>query len=1502
MATKDRRKLQHIHSSIADKQPTPQSLEVGEIAVNNSADKEFLSLKNSNDKVVRFSSDSTLIDWIENKEVVPYKGYVRGETGPSATSGETPSADAYGSYGITNNDLLTNKSNLIFKINQVAAKKTVKYDKINAAKDLYNKDINPSENTPTGKTDGAGFFIDMSRYAMIGANPSFSSITVTDKSDLSGNTTIANGDGTGTRTGHTLAIKTTDVTANDTNWTETITNRTSTVTNETDKITTLNESATTRTTVVGTENLTVSGTTTEVHTGNVTITNSASVTATTNGTTTETKVGNVIENHSGTTTETKAGKVTETNLADKQESTSGNSYNDVKLAYSGTTGGTTTEVKVGVVTENNLSAKTENTTGVLTENNSSDHIVNTTGTTNITRTGVVTEDNKNNVTRTTSGTTTETFKGQVTENNQSGYTVNTTGNVIVNTTGTTTETKTGNVTENHSGTTTENKRGVVTENNLSDKTENTTGAHSIYSTGNTCINSQANANFYGKVNTNIGVACDGTTKGSATTVVGTTTLNMSGATTTISGNTTNVTGATTLNLSGNTTNKRALTANTTSTSAYTSATTATTVIGTSNTSATTATLSGNTLDITEATRLSAKTPSTYVSGSTLDIKESNTTISSCTKLDITSDDLNFNSCTTAGTVDFNFCNGFGVNSNDIKLHQCASAGSISISAQTQNINGGNLTVNESGNTKIYSTGNTNIESTGNTYAVSRGNTQIVAVGDLLETAGGVVNLISQENSVIIASNGVNHSVDISANGNGGDVSVSAKEALCMTAGTVAALVGSAKTNIGMNCNDGGDTTTLNVRGVTTNISAGTLTETVTGTTNETHTGAVTINNGAAKTETTTGAVTENNKAGYTVNTTGDTCLQSTADVNVGGAANTNIGTNCDDSVKANYVNIKAKSGITETANTVTISGTNTVNVSGATVNESGTTHNENFTNYDVNASNDYCVSAATRANFYGKATNIGIDCNGTTIATATTVEGTTVGISGGTTNVSGGTINVKSTGATNISGGNKVNIVGTGGVVIKGYTAESNIVLDSTDCVLIYDSTRPGEHDACLNVDGTIEIPIPCDGITSTTVNGALCEILDRGEVSMDVTSNPAPGILKRYTIKQNGANISGTANGVIDVPKDFLLKSAAVVYGNASADRTSFTACTGTQTNCHWYIELVFNVKDGTSEESKLYLEEDDFIKDITDNNPSGVVADSTYNNVAVKVDYDGKKNWVSATTTPTIHAKENIYADGNISGTNITASTAIRANNVSASTISAATFTGAMSKKLTWAAGAFTADTTGYNGSADKIITVPTAISHIATRGKLTITHNGLSDTYDPASDKSMTLPHSALSFSYGSVSAKTGSDSYNTSAAKSITIPTSIDDLKNYNGTCVEIPHNVCVTGTITSSGAIYSSDRNLKENIMNVSREEINKASNVLAKSFNFKSDESKRKVYGVIAQDVQEVGLDELVHTDDNGNLGVDYTSLLLLKIAYLEDLCGQMYGRIIKLEDKLNDK
>lgn len=193
---KDRKKLVHIHSNITDKQPRPEALEVGEIAVNNgisgNTDCSFLSIKNAKNEVVRFSSDEQMISWTEKKEVIPFEGQVRGEDGPESTK---DSGD-YGSYGITNDDLLNNKSNLVIKFNQVAASNTPKSKIINGGKDIYGKLVN---GTPDASRKGAGIAIDMSRYAMRGANPSFSSLTITNGTTLegglnvSGNTKIGNG-------------------------------------------------------------------------------------------------------------------------------------------------------------------------------------------------------------------------------------------------------------------------------------------------------------------------------------------------------------------------------------------------------------------------------------------------------------------------------------------------------------------------------------------------------------------------------------------------------------------------------------------------------------------------------------------------------------------------------------------------------------------------------------------------------------------------------------------------------------------------------------------------------------------------------------------------------------------------------------------------------------------------------------------------------------------------------------------------------------------------------------------------------------------------------------------------------------------------------------------------------------------------------------------------------------------------------------------------------------
>ena len=79
--SKDRKKLLHIHSSVNDKQPTPSTLELGELGVNNAKGNAFISTKNSDGEVVRFSEDDTIINWMEMKEIMPYEAKLRGSDG-----------------------------------------------------------------------------------------------------------------------------------------------------------------------------------------------------------------------------------------------------------------------------------------------------------------------------------------------------------------------------------------------------------------------------------------------------------------------------------------------------------------------------------------------------------------------------------------------------------------------------------------------------------------------------------------------------------------------------------------------------------------------------------------------------------------------------------------------------------------------------------------------------------------------------------------------------------------------------------------------------------------------------------------------------------------------------------------------------------------------------------------------------------------------------------------------------------------------------------------------------------------------------------------------------------------------------------------------------------------------------------------------------------------------------------------------------------------------------
>ena len=141
--SKDRKKLIHIHSNVYDKQPKSDNLEYGELAVNYSDNMSFISTKKNNGSVVRFSDDDTLVDWMERKAVFPYKGEVE----------ET--------------NLTENKSRINFTFNQQVARNTPHHD------DALN-----------------GFSVDMSKYAMIGGNPTFNEIKATSIINPNGNVEI----------------------------------------------------------------------------------------------------------------------------------------------------------------------------------------------------------------------------------------------------------------------------------------------------------------------------------------------------------------------------------------------------------------------------------------------------------------------------------------------------------------------------------------------------------------------------------------------------------------------------------------------------------------------------------------------------------------------------------------------------------------------------------------------------------------------------------------------------------------------------------------------------------------------------------------------------------------------------------------------------------------------------------------------------------------------------------------------------------------------------------------------------------------------------------------------------------------------------------------------------------------------------------------------------------------------------------------------------------------
>ena len=129
------------------------------------------------------------------------------------------------------------------------------------------------------------------------------------------------------------------------------------------------------------------------------------------------------------------------------------------------------------------------------------------------------------------------------------------------------------------------------------------------------------------------------------------------------------------------------------------------------------------------------------------------------------------------------------------------------------------------------------------------------------------------------------------------------------------------------------------------------------------------------------------------------------------------------------------------------------------------------------------------------------------------------------------------------------------------------------------------------------------------------------------------------------------------------------------------------------------------------------------------------------------------------------------------------------------------------------------------------------------------------------------------------------------------TTVVNLPTESSTLVRVPIKTTYNHdrTIKTSKSIYASsfyensDIRLKENIQRIDQSDLTKQVDLV--QFNFKDSDTKK--YGVIAQQLEQVGLQNLVYEND-GKKAVDYISLLVLEIQRLRNEIGELKQEINK--------
>ena len=521
--------------------------------------------------------------------------------------------------------------------------------------------------------------------------------------------------------------------------------------------------------------------------------------------------------------------------------------------------------------------------------------------------------------------------------------------------------------------------------------------------------------------------------------------------------------------------------------------------------------------------------------------------------------------------------------------------------------------------------------------------------------------------------------------------------------------------------------------------------------------------------------------------------------------------------------------------------------------------------------------------------------------------------------LSEGTVNVNgnfNAGKTNIDGTLTVN----GDVKVEG---------DKFDVK----STTTNFSGTSFNITGTTNFHGNTNTTGNTTINGNLT-VHGTSNLQGATTLNSTLSVDGNTDLK-NGLDVTGTTNinGATNITGDTLINGSETITSNLNVSGNT-------------------NIKGTLTVDGKTTINDD---LDVTGNtNITGATNIGGTTTIDDNLNGTGNANITGNTNisgTTTIDDNLNVTGNANITGaTNISGATTIKNNlTVTGNTNVSGTTT---LNKLT-----VTGNTNLASVTASTLnVTGQTTLSSTTISGGLTITNGGItlpegqglnktlswsygdvtgaaSDSTNFSANKSFVIPSStahitksALTYAAGTFSG----GSYNTTAAKTINVPTSIEHLSSsWNSTSKVLTvggkvsastltvtgdaslnavtaSTITSTGNITSQGSIFStSDIRMKDNISDINTSELELLQQVKLKSFNYKDDETKRKVYGVIAQDIEAAGYTSLIHEDEQGIKSVDYTSFLILKIAQLEFLLNatrqQMNGLNAKIKE-LQDK